>query len=127
MPLIHQLKKWERMSGGEASHYRGKSSLYKPGKAGCSGHRLPTVPRAPAQTRTHQPLLCTKTVRARSDSGEAAHVGVLPLLTSRYPVRGAAGSLKDLGLSQLRKEEKSFKIRDNYLESILCFQIPNSA
>lgn len=33
------------MSGGEASHYRGRSWLYKSAKAGCSGHSLPTVTR----------------------------------------------------------------------------------
>lgn len=55
VPLIRQLKKWERMSGGEASHYRGRSSLYKPAKAGCAGHSLPTVTRSPAQIRTASP------------------------------------------------------------------------
>lgn len=39
------------MSGGEASHYRGRSSLYKPAKAGCTGHSLPTVTRRSARTR----------------------------------------------------------------------------
>uniref|UniRef100_A0A8C0CRS2 Tenascin n=1 Tax=Balaenoptera musculus TaxID=9771 RepID=A0A8C0CRS2_BALMU len=43
------------MSGGEASHYRGRSSLYKPAKAGCTGHSLPTVKSSPARADTPPP------------------------------------------------------------------------
>ena len=77
-----------------------KELLYKPAKAGCAGHSLPTVTRSPARADTHRPLLCTKTVRLGVTVG-AAHVGA-PLLTARSLFHGA-GSFKDLGLSQLRK------------------------
>ncbi|XDA71762.1 hypothetical protein R6Z07F_002048 [Ovis aries] len=95
------------MSGGEASHFRGRSSLYKPAKAGYTGHSLPTVTSSPARRHTLRaagPL--------HKDSGLALTLGGraqgAPLLTSRYLFHGA-GSLKNLGLSQLQKGENSFK------------------
>ena len=71
------------MSGGEASHFRGRSSLYKPAKAGCPGHSLPTVTSSPARRHSLRapPVLRTKT--GWGDTGgpragsPAAHIQVL--------------------------------------------------
>uniref|UniRef100_A0A452SNH8 Tenascin n=1 Tax=Ursus americanus TaxID=9643 RepID=A0A452SNH8_URSAM len=73
-------------------------------KAGCAGHSLPTVTGSPASADTHRPLFRTKTVRRGVTLG-AAHVGAPPLTPRDDGLRGA-GSLKDLGLSQLRKGKR---------------------
>uniref|UniRef100_A0A8D2BNF3 Tenascin n=1 Tax=Sus scrofa TaxID=9823 RepID=A0A8D2BNF3_PIG len=80
------------MSGGEASHYRGRRLLYKPAKAGCTGHSLPTVTRSPAQA--HIPPSSAQRQRGSGRPGQC-------LLTPRY------------FLSQLRKEEDFFKKTGN--------------
>uniref|UniRef100_A0A452TKS1 Tenascin n=1 Tax=Ursus maritimus TaxID=29073 RepID=A0A452TKS1_URSMA len=73
-------------------------------KAVCAGHSLPTVTGSPASADTHRPLFRTKTVRRGVTLG-AAHVGAPPLTPRDDGLRGA-GSLKDLGLSQLRKGKR---------------------
>uniref|UniRef100_A0A8D1RA61 Tenascin n=1 Tax=Sus scrofa TaxID=9823 RepID=A0A8D1RA61_PIG len=80
------------MSGGEASHYRGRRLLYKPAKAGCTGHSLPTVTRSPAQA--HIPPSSAQRQRGSGRPGQC-------LLTPRF------------FLSQLRKEEDFFKKTGN--------------
>ncbi|XP_020938825.1 tenascin isoform X11 [Sus scrofa] len=64
------------MSGGEASHYRGRRLLYKPAKAGCTGHSLPTVTRSPAQA--HIPPSSAQRQRGSGRPGAvSAHTPVL--------------------------------------------------
>uniref|UniRef100_A0A8D1J1W1 Tenascin n=1 Tax=Sus scrofa TaxID=9823 RepID=A0A8D1J1W1_PIG len=91
------------MSGGEASHYRGRRLLYKPAKAGCTGHSLPTVTRSPAQA--HIPPSSAQRQRGSGRPGAvSAHTPVL-VPWSCF----AQGS----SLSQLRKEEDFFKKTGN--------------
>lgn len=69
------------MSGGEASHYRGRSSLYKPAKAGCSGHSLPTVTGLP-RADTHTSLWWAQAVAEKTLG--TVRLGTPLWLSTRY-------------------------------------------